>query len=74
MMFCVLAITLLSSRAFASPITGRIAGGKEAKEGQFPYQVSVRRSNYHLCGGSIIDDRTILTAAHCVADKTNNDP
>lgn len=48
----------------------RIFGGHEATRGQFPHQVSVRvrRSGTtfsHICGGSIITDRFVLTAAHC---------
>lgn len=40
----------------------------DAEVGQFPYQVSLRRGpkqNQHFCGGSIISDRVILSAAHC---------
>ncbi|KAF3422769.1 hypothetical protein E2986_05890, partial [Frieseomelitta varia] len=44
----------------------QIVGGRDASSGQFPYQVSLRRSGSHFCGGSILDARTILTAAHCV--------
>ncbi|XP_017850117.1 serine protease SP24D [Drosophila busckii] len=44
----------------------RIVGGKSAKAGQFPHQVSLRQFGNHICGGSIISDRYILTAAHCV--------
>lgn len=72
-MLGLLVITILFSSVFASPFSGKIAGGQAATEGQFPYQVSLRLFNFHICGGSIIDTRTILTAAHCVADKVKND-
>lgn len=49
-------------------IEERIYGGSEAKPGQFPYQITLRlwHSSLHYCGGSIISNRHILTAAHCV--------
>lgn len=51
--------------ATAQP-SGRIVGGIDAVEGQFPHQISLRRSGSHTCGGSIISHNYILTAAHCV--------
>lgn len=46
--------------------TGRIVGGQTAQEGQFPYQVSLRANGNHFCGGSIVNEYWIVTAAHCL--------
>lgn len=43
-----------------------IVGGQSATISQVPYQVSLRQSNSHICGGSIISKKYILTAAHCI--------
>lgn len=48
----------------------RVFNGSEARPGQFPYQVSLRRSDgtrsIHFCGGAIISRRWVLSAASCV--------
>jgi len=47
----------------------RVIGGVPAEDYQFPWQVSLYYyddDTGFTCGGSIISDRTILTAAHCV--------
>lgn len=52
----------------------RIVGGYEATVGQVPYQASIRLKyidvrNFglgHYCGGSLITQRAVLTAGHCL--------
>ncbi|XP_065729834.1 serine protease 38 [Phocoena phocoena] len=44
---------------------GRIMGGVDTLEKKWPWQVSVHYAGFHICGGSIIDEYWILSAAHC---------
>ncbi|XP_017050871.1 brachyurin [Drosophila ficusphila] len=48
-------------------IKGRIISGSQAKSGQFPWQVILKRDEWDdlLCGASIINENWVLTAAHC---------
>lgn len=48
----------------------RIIGGQTARQGQFPYQVALRTlMNRHFCGGTILSEWWVLSAAHCTADE-----
>ncbi|ELK19272.1 granzyme M [Pteropus alecto] len=47
-----------------------IIGGHEAAPYSRPYMVSLRKAGSHLCGGVLVHPQWVLTAAHCVAQQT----
>lgn len=56
-----------SSKVKLSP---RIYGGENAQIVDFPWQLSLRYGNWHVCGASILSVRRALTATHCY-DRRN---
>lgn len=64
--FFILITLVLNPIILGFSIQTRIIGGNIAKEGQFPYQASIRLKDKHQCGGSIFNEKYILTAAHCL--------
>ena len=42
-----------------------VIGGKPAQVGQFPWAVLVLRSDGTSCGGTLLSERLVLSAAHC---------
>ncbi|KAG5671587.1 hypothetical protein PVAND_001780 [Polypedilum vanderplanki] len=53
---------------------GRIIRGTSVGLGQIPYQVSLRNwgSDFHFCGGALISNRWVVTAAVCVYGRERN--
>lgn len=58
-------------------VKDKIIGGQVVPKGEAPWMVSIQTSKYshrmHICGGVIINDYWVLTAAHCIDHEyTNN--
>merc|ERR1711973_825190 len=53
----------------------RIVNGVETEENEYPWQIGLASSSNHytVCGGSIISEKTILSAAHCTYGKSAGD-
>lgn len=73
---CAAAVTLLSfalasDEARLFPIgrafEGRIVGGEETSILDHPYQASVQYFNFHYCGGAVISEKFVVSAAHCMS-------
>lgn len=73
-----LALSLCCAPAMALDKQPRIVGGTDADIADFPWQValvdSIAPPYNSICGGSIINERWILTAAHCKFDDNGNVP
>ncbi|KAI8318720.1 trypsin-like serine protease [Martensiomyces pterosporus] len=73
-----LPLLALASTGFALPspagrLEARIINGKPAPSGSYPYLVSILTTvgeSESRCGGTIISDTTVVTAAHCFVNAT----
>ena len=56
---------------------GRIVNGEQAAFGAWPWQVMVKETTWlglftkNKCGGVLLNDRYVLTAAHCQPGSVN---
>ncbi|KAH0508903.1 Anionic trypsin [Microtus ochrogaster] len=62
--FCSAGDTVLVTIAFPVDDDDKIVGGYTCQKNSVPYQVSLN-SGYHFCGGSLINNQWVVSAAHC---------
>ncbi|KAM9346001.1 polyserase-2-like [Symphorus nematophorus] len=65
-------VCLSSSVCGKPPLNTRIVGGQPAPAGSWPWQVSLHRNGGHFCGGTLINNEWVLTAAHCFPSTSTN--
>ncbi|XP_051999991.1 trypsin-1 isoform X4 [Xyrauchen texanus] len=65
-----LILLALFAVTYAAPIDedDKIVGGFECTKNGVPYQVSLN-SGYHFCGGSLISNLWVVSAAHCYKSR-----
>ncbi|XP_072481134.1 plasma kallikrein isoform X2 [Notamacropus eugenii] len=54
----------------------RVVGGTRSAPGEWPWQASLQvklRTQSHMCGGSVIGNQWVITAAHCFDDLPSPD-
>eukprot|EP00794_Sanderia_malayensis_P018883 gene18883-20784_t len=53
-------------------VNARVIAGINAVRGSWPWQILLRYKGRPMCGGTLINENTVVTAAHCVSGRESN--
>ncbi|KAM6216681.1 complement factor D-like [Rhynchocyon petersi] len=62
------ALVLLAASVCEAQPRGRILGGHAVEAHTKPYMASVQVNGTHVCGGFLVNEQWVLSAAHCLED------
>lgn len=60
--------TALPPFSVGNRFEAQIIGGREAVPHSRPYMVSLQNAKSHVCGGVLVHQKWVLTAAHCLSE------
>ncbi|XP_043822942.1 anionic trypsin-like [Dromiciops gliroides] len=63
-----LVLSFIGAAVAFSDDDDKIVGGETCQEASVPYQASLN-SGYHFCGGSLINEQWVVSAAHCYKSR-----
>merc|ERR1719347_2194953 len=67
-------VLLNTQKGGALPNGNRIINGLDARKNQYPWLVYMETASGPLCGGTVLNSRYVLTAAHCMFRDPNGKP